>query len=113
MQAQALAGEIGPPRGNCRVDVSHIEDDELGEGFAEFVIDVFARAYWNVEALEIEQVASAPPGILIQFSPVAATAAATLQAALSAREPTDIAPIGVGDPQNCSLRITVGPQFPQ
>ena len=111
MQAQELAGEIGPPPGNCRVDVTHIEDDELGEGFAEFVADVFNRAYWTVEVSPVEQLASAMPGMLIQFSPLTATAAAKLQAALSQRETTSIAPIVGSDRQSCSLHITVGPQF--
>ena len=110
MQAEMLAGEIGPPPGNCRVDVSHIDHDELGEGFAEFVADVFNRAYWKVEVSAAEPLACAPPGILIEFSPAALPAAATLQAALNERERTDIAPIWVDDPRTCSLRVTVGPQ---
>jgi len=109
-QAEQLAGEIGPPPGECQVDVSHIEDDDLGEGLAEFVADIFTRDYWHVEVSPSEQLSCASPGIIVQFSAPAATAAAKLQAALSYREDTAITPIWPGDPHSCGLHITVGPQ---
>jgi hypothetical protein len=109
-QAQELAREIGPPPTDCQVDVSHIEGDELAEGLAEFVADVFRRAYWNVELSPSEQLTCAAPHILIQSSPSVATVATKLQATLGQRVQTAIVPVWVGDPHGCSLHVTVDPQ---
>ena len=110
MQAQELAGEIGPPPADCRVTVNHNEDDELGEALAEFVFDVFRRAYWTVEVAAGEQLTSATSDILIDFSPATADAAAKLQAVLSQRQHTVIAPIMIDAALSCRLRVTIGPQ---
>lgn len=109
-QAQELAGEIGPPPSDCQVNVSHIEGDELAEGLAEFVADVFRLAYWNVELSPNERLICTAPHILIQFSPSVATVATKLQATLSQRIATVIVPVWLGDPRGCSLHVTVDPQ---
>lgn len=111
MHAQELAAEIGPPPADCQVDVGYSEDDEGGEGAAQFIADVFHRAYWHVVAYPSEALSCAVPGILIQCDPSTATVAEKLRAALLQREETVIAPAWLGDPRGCGLHITIGPQW--
>jgi hypothetical protein len=109
-QAHKLADEIGPPPGDCPVDVGHIRADELGEGIAQHIAEIFQFAGWKVEVTPHEPTTSAAPGVLIEFSPATAIAAGKLQTALNQLEHTAIAPRSTNDAPGCGLRITVGPQ---
>ena len=61
IQAQELAGRIGPPPAGCAAVLSYADPDELSEGLAEFVADVLNRAYWNVQRSSNDALACATP----------------------------------------------------
>jgi hypothetical protein len=107
--ARQMAEAIGPPPGDCRVDVTHAED-KLSMGLAAFVVDVFTFAGWKVEDSRSEEPAAGEPHILIRFTPSTAKAATQLQAGLSRRERTDTEPVPADRKRGCWLGVSVSPQ---